>query len=260
MLYEIKHKLISMAHHPSFDFVPHAHHNLELYLCSEGECEVSCNFRTERLHPGQAMIAFPNDVHSYSGAIKGKGWMIIVSPSLLGDFLPDVAKERYTNFVLDEMPELLGLAAALHGEYRGDQSMEVMVGYLHVIIGTLTKHLTRKVQDAPTSLTQLSRVLQYLSAHFHEHITLRETGRRFGISEAHLSRTFTQRLGCSFVQYLHMLRIERAEWLLRTSGMRISQIALDVGFADIRSFNRVFRELRGITPSQYRTAQKKDDG
>lgn len=259
MIYQADPPTLSVGFHPSFDFPPHSHHSLELFICTEGESEVSCNFRTERLRPGDVMIAFPNDIHSYGATFEGVGVIIIVSPILLGEFMPDSSKTRYENFVLSPSPDVRDLALSLLREYRQDGSMEIMVGYLHVILGMLTKQLSHTAA-VPSDAAQLSRILHYISEHYTEKLTLGELSRQFGLSEAHLSRTFSQRLSCGFLRYLHILRVDHAEYLLRSSQMSVSEIAFSVGFSDIRTFNRVFRERRGMTPTQYRETNKKDDG
>ena len=259
MIYQTERDLISMGHSQSFDFVAHAHHNIEILICTDGAFRVCCNFCTQTLSPGQAMIAFSNDVHSYFCEPAGRGIIMIVSPSLFGDFLPDVSGKRYDNFLLDAQDTLIGCAKSLLEEYRGERNMEIMVGYLHVILGTLLKRLPYTEQSA-TDTSQLSRILRYISENYTQQLSLRSLSRTFGISEAHLSRTFSQRISCNFVRYLHNLRIEHAKKLLLTSQRSIVDIALDSGFSDIRTFNRVFRERRGMTPTQYRAINKKGDG
>lgn len=259
MIYQTDSPTLSVGFHDSFDFPPHSHHSIELFLCTEGTCEVSCNFRNERLQVGDVMIAFPNDIHSYSAAFEGVGIIIIVSPILLGEFMSDISKMRYENFVFSPSPDVRPLAEALLREYNQDASMEIMVGYLHVILGTLIKQLSHTAA-VPSDAAQLSRILQYISEHYTEKLTLGEISRQFGFSEAHLSRTFSQRLSCGFLRYLHILRVDHAEFLLQSSQMSVSEIALSVGFSDIRTFNRVFRERRGMTPTQYRAINKKGDG
>ena len=254
MIYQTEQELLSVGHVSNFDFVAHAHHNIEILVCTDGAFRVSCNFCTQTLTQGQAMIAFSNDVHSYFREPTGRGIIMIVSPSLFGDFLPDVSGKRYDNFVLERADVLLACARSLLEEYRGERNMEIMVGYLHVILGSMLKRLSYTEQSA-TDVSLLSRVLRYVSENYTQPLTLRSLAHTFGISEAHLSRTFSQRISCNFVRYLHNLRIEQAKKLLLTSRRSIIDIALESGFSDIRTFNRVFRELEGMAPSEYRQMQ-----
>ena len=50
MLYETKQIAFHVTKKKSFEFVPHAHHVMELLICTQGPFELSCNFRTETLH------------------------------------------------------------------------------------------------------------------------------------------------------------------------------------------------------------------
>lgn len=252
MIYETKTDPIYIHKKDSFDFVPHAHHNLEVMICLEGLCQASCNFRTELLHPGDVMIAFSNDIHSYIKTGAGKGITAIIAPSLLQNFEPYTDGKHYENFLFAKDDELIRLSEALYAEYIGDQSMEIMIGYLYVILGKIMKVLPFTEQEIPIDAEQFSKILKYLSEHYRQKISLKSVGKKFGISPCHLSRTFTQKLSCSFLRYLHILRVEHAKNLLKHSGMSILEIAYESGFSDQRTFNRVFKELTDRTPKDYR--------
>ena len=72
------------------------------------------------------------------------------------------------------------------------------------------------------------------------------------VSEAHFIRTFKETFGETPHRYLQRRRIERAMNLLRTSGLSVSEICLDVGFTSFATFSRTFRQIVGESPSQFR--------
>jgi transcriptional regulator GlxA family with amidase domain len=73
-----------------------------------------------------------------------------------------------------------------------------------------------------------------------------------GLSAAGFSRFFSRHFGKPFVCYLAEIRIGNACRLLMESNLGIAQIAAEVGFNNLANFNRRFRELKGVTPSEYR--------
>jgi transcriptional regulator GlxA family with amidase domain len=73
----------------------------------------------------------------------------------------------------------------------------------------------------------------------------------------YISRLFKDHVGQSFLTYLHGLRIKSAASLLISTEMPIADISTEVGFESYRTFLRVFREIRGQTPSDYRDTLKK---
>ena len=70
------------------------------------------------------------------------------------------------------------------------------------------------------------------------------------MSEAYFSRYFKKMTGCTFTQYLNLLRISKAVALLhRNRDITTVELTSECGFNTIRNFNRVFREITGYSPS-----------
>lgn len=76
--------------------------------------------------------------------------------------------------------------------------------------------------------------------------------RRLGSSRRTLERRFRQATGLSPLAFLAQARIERADWLVRTTALPLTAIAARCGFADSAHFSRRFREAYGLTPSSAR--------
>jgi transcriptional regulator GlxA family with amidase domain len=72
------------------------------------------------------------------------------------------------------------------------------------------------------------------------------------VSPAHFSRTFRATFGETPHRYLQRRRVERAMFLLRTSGRSVTEICVDVGFTSLGTFSRTFRDIVGEPPSAYR--------
>ena len=72
------------------------------------------------------------------------------------------------------------------------------------------------------------------------------------VSEAHFIRTFRATFGETPHRYLQRRRIERSMFLLRESSRSLTDICLDVGFNSMGTFSRTFRDIVGVSPSEYR--------
>lgn len=94
--------------------------------------------------------------------------------------------------------------------------------------------------------------IQYLNANYARHITLDEMAQRVYLSPAYFSRVFKQETGCTFSAYLNRVRIERSKALLLHRSIRLTDIALLVGFEDQSYFTKVFKKVTGMTPLQFR--------
>jgi AraC family transcriptional regulator len=73
-----------------------------------------------------------------------------------------------------------------------------------------------------------------------------------GYSRSHFLRTFRAAMGCSPHQCLTRLRVEQAKTILRENSISLIDIALDCGFSSHAHFSNTFRQIVGVTPSEYR--------
>lgn len=73
-----------------------------------------------------------------------------------------------------------------------------------------------------------------------------------GISKDYFSRIFKNITGMNYSKWLNMIRLEKASELLARDGRTLTEVAMLSGFQSIPSFNRVFREEKGMAPGEYR--------
>jgi signal transduction histidine kinase/DNA-binding LacI/PurR family transcriptional regulator/AraC-like DNA-binding protein/ActR/RegA family two-component response regulator len=96
------------------------------------------------------------------------------------------------------------------------------------------------------------KAMAYIHEHYAESIGREDIAYSIGISEGYLSRCFTQETGLSLIHYLTRYRIQQAKQLLTSSGLTITEIAMQVGFSDSNYFSRTFRREIGVSPLAYR--------
>ncbi len=95
----------------------------------------------------------------------------------------------------------------------------------------------------------------YIAEHYMEDIAVKDIAGYFGYSEAYFCKRFKQYFGHSFVTYLTDYRMQKAEELMRTSRLTIKQIGKAVGYPEPNYFTKVFRRVRGVSPSEFRESQ-----
>lgn len=251
MIYQTDNKQIYINKNENFDFVAHAHREIEIFICISGKSKASCNFKTEILAPGDVMLAFPNEIHAYFKEPLGENILIIIDTAFLGAFA-DFKNIKYENFLKCEDERIVNLANELNNEYKTYKNTQIMLGYIHIILGEILRKLPVKETFPNVPQNLLSSVLKYVSENYTATLTLKSVSRNFGVSPEHLSRLFSKTISCSFTEYLHLLRIEHSKKLLFGSDKSITEIASLSGFNDLRTFNRVFKSIVGITPSEYR--------
>lgn len=106
---------------------------------------------------------------------------------------------------------------------------------------------------APRAVHQgIARALTFARQHFTEPIALSEIAREASLSKFHFCRLFHREMGVSFREYLQGLRVRRARALLAEQGLSVTEVAYAAGFNDLSHFDKVFRRIVGVPPSEYR--------
>ena len=96
-------------------------------------------------------------------------------------------------------------------------------------------------------------MITYLSCHFQEDISLNQIAKEFGYNPKYLSHALHELTGIHFSRLLSLYRVENAKKLLLSHKvLTIAEIAQSSGFSAVNTFNRVFKEMTGVTPSEYR--------
>ncbi len=99
---------------------------------------------------------------------------------------------------------------------------------------------------------RMQRVCDYINSHLAEDIERPAVAREAHLSEGAFSRFFRLRTGKTLPQYVNELRVGRACRFLAEDESKVTDIALDCGFANLANFNRRFVEITGVTPRDYR--------
>ncbi|MFO6448378.1 helix-turn-helix domain-containing protein [Erythrobacter sp. NE805] len=99
---------------------------------------------------------------------------------------------------------------------------------------------------------QARRTTEYIADNLDRRVTLEELATVARLSPFHFARAFARTVGMPPYRYQRKLRMEKACELLATSGMRIIDIALAVGYESPQALARVFQAAHGVTPSEWR--------
>ncbi|MDR3207728.1 MAG: AraC family transcriptional regulator [Oscillospiraceae bacterium] len=101
---------------------------------------------------------------------------------------------------------------------------------------------------------RLAKALRHITEHYAEPLTVRGMAQMSGLSPLYFGDFFRRETGMSFRQYLTSIRLNRAEDLLYSGEHTVNEVATACGFSDIFYFSKVFKEHRGISPSQFMRA------
>ncbi len=168
-----------------------------------------------------------------------------------------VTKEQLSEYGLSE--KLRELFETVEGElgrqekYYQDIVKAKICEFWYLLIRRMPRSSDRTVRfnKRIEQMYDFQELLSYMEAHLQENITLESAAGQLGFSTSHFSRVFKKLTGINFVQYLNMIRVERAVEQLKNTNKKITEICLNCGFTNIRTFNRVFKEVTGHTPTQF---------
>ncbi|AIQ45697.1 hypothetical protein R70723_07200 [Paenibacillus sp. FSL R7-0273] len=254
-------------------FLAHWHTDLEFVYVREGSIRVGINLESRVLHKGDMAFCSSGDIHYYDSTDRESViQLVIFNPQLIsspGGWPKEVRlidpfictggvdQAVLANSGMADIPRLmLQLERELNGELPHYE--QVITGQLNELCGLLLRHLPSEPADQKKDLRRMSsmkvmqNVLDYLEDHYAEVITLEDAARRAEMSLFYFSRFFKSTTGMSYISYLNHIRVNKAEEMLLNSDKPIIDIALDCGFTNVRTFNRVFKQFRNNTPSSYR--------
>ncbi|WP_018214136.1 PocR ligand-binding domain-containing protein [Desulfitobacterium hafniense] len=189
---------------------------------------------------------------------------------ILNQILIDVIEKSLGNLDTAK-PRIIELAvmisrAALEGGADHKDILEFNSGFYEKILETnsvaelchrsqiMLDAYLRCVQDPKeqSNLKAVQKAADYIAQNSDRKITIDEVAHYVYLSPCYLSRIFKQNLGCTLMEYLTQIRVEKAKVMLRDPKYNISQVAEESGFEDPGYFTRVFKKVEGITPSRYK--------
>ena len=231
------------------EWKPHFHRSFELITVLEGRLTLQINDRSFLVPCGSFALVLPNQIHSFAVDQTSLVWVGVFSEDFVPNFahtvkgrqgqdavfsLPEDSSSFYYRKMIESQPSTLLRQACLYAACDA---------YLQQI----------PLEDRRAGNDHLiGDVLDYVAEHFTEAITLQRIARDLGYEYHYLSRILNQRYRISFRSLVNDHRTALACRLLEEKELSVTEIALRCGFQSIRTFNEVFLEKTGATPSAFR--------
>lgn len=282
--YEIRDKqgdvLISAARHRlhgAYAAEQHIHHQLEISCVPEGEATYHIGEQYYDVRPGDVFILPNTDPHhlvlNRNQSVQNMVihfdssfiWNSLGSNDLDYNFLL-VFFEKGPHFShrLDrENPATVRIFHLMEDIYA--EFGEKRIGYelmvkikLQTIFTEIIRHydyIDRDQTHRPMpeqDRIQMREVMNYINEHFDNEIRLADLASIAHVSPAYFSTLFKRYNGLSPVEYIVRKRIQRAVELIRTTSMKLTDVAMVCGFNNSTNFYKAFRKVTGNTPVFYR--------
>ncbi len=166
-----------------------------------------------------------------------------------------------TNLTPDVEDEILHLTRAMGVTLMKNRQMSEELNELKQRLIEENRQRKSMEQLSPSSEEKILKVIDYIKNNYHYEISREGLASYCDMSLSALSRGFKQYTGMKLGDLINRLRVRDAMLQLENTEKTVLEIALSVGFESLRTFNRVFLRVNGLTPTEYREripAERKD--
>lgn len=250
----------------NLDFYAHWHPEVEFVYILEGCSLVGVNNNKRLLEKGDMVILGSGDIHYFQSSHHTSKILVIqLKPEIVDNShswpddikfsSPYIYSEIVTAQHLEELKHII--YQIMDEEKNKSDSYELFIkSHLLELCATVSRYLPKcKTQNkymAHPKLCHIQEILAFIEENYAKDVSMSFLSNRFRISLFHLSRLLNQFTGTNFKSYLNTLRVNAAENLIINTDAAITEIALKCGFESLRTFNRVYRQIKGHIPSYYR--------
>lgn len=245
-----------------FNLISHRHREIELIAMVDGTADFYIDSIQYNLKKGDILIIPPYCIHRSCLYPQSHYDCICFDTSLLWDKSLINGLENGILTVKEHLSSQLSYASNIYNCIRdaikscekNEPGWEMdVIGNLSIIFGQLKKYSFFVAQKTATHEHQFEKsVFEYITQHFSEAITSRTVAKELYLNNSYFCRLFKKYFGTCFAGYLMEYRIEKAKVLLKNNKQSISDIVIKTGFNSFSYFSKVFKNVVGITPSEYR--------
>lgn len=188
-----------------------------------------------------------------------EGIVLLIDKGVIREFYP-TWKDEFFNLDLNKAVKnkIIELMILLSQAKDQDKKIQQHI-YVLQIISLLVENLIdenscyRERHDENSEL--LISIMEYIDYNYFKPITLDEIATYTNYNKSYLSALFKKKIGITIFEYLKNIRLEHCLKELKITDKNIIDIALNNGFANIQSFNKLFKEVYHQTPLQYRKSK-----
>ena len=239
----------------------------------ENYYDVIVNDSSYHLLPGEILVIPPGELHELIAPNEGKRFVFLFDITLITKLKSFSGIQSLLAQPLYVTPEtypkiyndIYQLLTQMCNEYFSQKEYSELIIY-SLLINFFVKFAYNRINaEALFPKIQLDKqkeyiqkfnaLMTYIDTHYTENLDLETVAKSVGFSKYHFSRLFKQYTNFTFGDYLCYRRIKAAEELLANPDLSITEVAIQAGFPSISTFNRLFKQHKNCTPSEYRSKE-----
>lgn len=251
----------------------HIHECFEILYCTQGAFRLRIGGQPFRLSPGDMALIDPMEAHHTQAVDPGENAYIVLkfAPEVLysaeqplyelGALVPYLRfGATHQKIFSGEEMRSAGMDAAVLEIYqefaqrRYGYTLAARAGIGRLFVWILRRwHEKNEVEAlSDTAVRLLERAFTFIENNYAQEITMRDAARYCDMSYTSFSRFFSQYAQRGFAQTLTQVRLKKAMFLLLTTDLSTTEIAMQTGFSTASYFIQRFKEMNHMTPGRYR--------
>lgn len=256
----------------------HWHNEIEIIYLKKGIFTLNINMKEYEIESPAFVFINSGEIHSIEGVECSRESAIVFDLKMLSfeDFdgiqykiiSPLIKKKmQFPQFILgndelwDLVKELYDKISVESGNNKLSSYMKVKA-YLYELIAALYERNRFLCEDNIDEnynykIENAKRVLTFIQKNYERKISLDDAAAIVGMNTQYFCRYFKRLIGKTLTEYINEVRIEKAVEYLIESDYKIIDIAVECGYENIGYFIKRFKEIKGMSPSEYRKKNKK---
>lgn len=257
-----------------FPIRPHWHYFCEIIYLLEGNAEMRCDNVTHLMNAGDMVVFSPKKVHSIFAASTGPLKYIVLKFDInkFNQSTPYAPKLRtiFKQALHQEMPHFFPaeiaqklnagplLKACINELREHKYGYDLLLqNYIYSLLMALVRywldigliiHLDSSENDY-----DIDSVTEYIDSCMAGNLRVSDIARKCGMSYSNFAKKFQENYGMSCKEYIEQMRIFKVEELLLFTDHPLTFICQETGFSDCSHLIKSFKQLRGMTPKQFKT-------
>ena len=258
---------LSVYYCKNFNFRAHWHTEFELAYVESGNIYICISNERQKLSKGDISICTGGKVHYYENADSSAIVILIFKPEFFGfpaDFpgthqlkSPFLKKEELNsanlNNIITILHSILEEKLAKRKQYNLFIKAKI-IKLCALILRYLQEHNScmKNPEMNLSKIENIAEILLYIENNFTEDISLQTLADKFNMDAYNLSKSFNSITGITLKNYINNLRISKADNLIQNTKKPLIDIAFECGFNNVRTFNRIYKAIKGYPPSTAR--------
>lgn len=248
---------------PGFMYTQEHYHNFyEIYYIENGSCGYFINNKSYQMTKGDVVL-IPEGVIHHTIYTVDKPTRLLVNCThkyIPSSVFPLAYSDNYLYRNPNQINEIHTILQKIEKEYNNPDNFSdesilcLMYSFFFLIARNKNYYISQNVQSS-----YIEHAIDYIQNNLSSDISLSEIATMFSVSSEHFSRSFKKETGFGFNQYLNLLRLKKAETLLKQSTLSVAEVAEECGFNDSNYFSIKFKKMYNIPPKSVQLMYRKSE-